>query len=243
MGSDIGIAIRLERITGRTAAGVLDFPFYLPTTLGTFAYDEDFAHIDYETIGGDQLSAPAGGSGEAKRLKDLGLDTLTLDWDAPWLAAKGIDQDYFQNTLLKLGRSRTPFTLIAVLDWTEELRINATLRGVHKELRHGEKDTRYWTLSLKEWNLSEVERRGAGSSGAAASVGVGGRSLPTTADVSNKTSYNTLADYFYGSATPKNAKAIRAANSFGTNWGLGTPLVFSPRWHVGDKVAIPRRPT
>lgn len=233
---DDGLVVRWERIPGETTPGLLNRPFVLPVVLGSFEPSEDFAHAEYDTISGGQFSAPAGNSGTAQRLRAIDLQSLTLDWDAPWLAAQGVTRYAMETLIRRIGRSRRPFSMIATLGSSTELRMDVTLRTIVKSLRPGERDTRYWSLSLKEWLSAHDNRRRH-----VAEVGRGAHRLPTTATLTVSTTLMSLAREFYGSAVRPYWQAIAEHNGI-RSWGASTPLVQSARFKVGDKVRIPSKP-
>jgi len=226
-----GLRVRLSRVRGQTARGILTRPLYLPVTLGTFSVDETFTHNDFETSTAGEFSAPAPG----KSLRTTDLETLTIDWYryARWLVNPRVSPRRVRTQLLRLARSKTPFELLAILprmDGQEELRMKATIRSIGRELRPGEADTRYYTIEIKEWRDMRVGRRRAGSSGR----------LPMTHRLAARDTLASLAKRYYSSpvSIPEGARAIRRANGIGT-WGLHTPLVRHKRFRAGDKVKIP----
>lgn len=230
-----GLRVRFKRIRGVTAKGVLESALYLPVVLNDFSFEETADHRDYTTVSAGEFSVPAPGPASARMLRTTSLETLTLDWYrfARWLVARGRDPQEVRAELFRIMRSRTPFELLAALDvhsGPEELRMNATLRGISRVLRPGEADTRYYTLDVKEWRDNAVKRRGQGSSGR----------LPTTAKLTAQTTLSSLSKHFYGSGA--SWRLIAAANGI-KSWGASTPLVESKRFKVGDKVKIPKPET
>lgn len=237
MAVDGAVKVLLERIAGLTAVGVLDFPLALPVILGEFAVEEEFAHAEYDTIGGRQFSTPAGGASKAsQRLRSLPLESLTLDWDAPWLSYHNVSKAFMQGQLERLGRSRRPFSVVATRYGREELRMMCTLRNIRRTLKPGEGDTWYWTLELREYLPVEVDRQSA-----VKEVGANGKRLPTRATLTNNTTLNSLARSFFGSPTPVYARAIATANGI-SNWGFDHALAQSRRYKAGDTIKIPVRP-
>jgi hypothetical protein len=96
-------------------------------------------------------------------------------------------------------------------------------RRVTRTLKPGEKDTRYYTLEIKEWRDNSLTRRKA-------------KEGPRTATLFASTTLYDLARIFYGSASMW--REIARANGI-TNWGPSTPLVQSKRFVIGDKLTIP----
>lgn len=233
-----GLRVRFAKVRGFTPKGVLDDALYLPVVLNEFTFSEEAAHQEYDTVAAGQFSVPAAGPATARQLRSTDFETLTLDWDAPWLARAGQDDQDVRRELYKVLRARAPFELLATLQLgrgTEELRMKATLRSIERTLKPGERDTRYYTLALKEWRDPSVERRGAGSAGR------GHSSLPTTAVLKADTTFTSLAGHYYGLASRAYWAAIANANGL-RSWGGNTPIVQSKRFKVGDKVKIPKKP-
>lgn len=233
-----GYRVRFAKIPGATAKGVLSADMYLPCILGEFDVSEEFEWRDYTTVGAGEFSAPAGGGTASRLLRSSDLETLTVDWHrlARFLTNPLITPEKVKSELYKLGRSRTPFSILIVEQLgggDEELRMNATLRGVRRVTRPGEADTRYYTLTIKEWRNNEVDRRGEGG---------GARKLPTTARLTAKTTLASLSRTFYPDLTVGEGwRLIAAANKL-TGWGANTAIVKHKKWKLGDKVKIPKVP-
>jgi hypothetical protein len=224
-----GLRVRFARIPHETPKNVLRHPLYLPVTLGDFTIEEEFEHRDYTTVGAGEFSAPAGGPATARRLRTTDLETLTIDWHkyARWLTNPHITPGRAREEINKIARSKRPFEILAtirILDgYPAEVRMFATIRRVTRTLKPGEKDTRYYTLEIKEWRDNSLTRRKA-------------KEGPRTATLFASTTLYDLARIFYGSASMW--REIARANGI-TNWGPSTPLVQSKRFVIGDKLTIP----
>lgn len=226
-----GLRVRLSRIPGETAKGVLRTPLYLPVVMGPFTVVEEAAHFEYDTHRSGQFSTPAQGPSSSRQLRDLGLDTLTLDWEAPWL--EYVDPRDFMNRVNAVLRARTPVTLLATLRFgePEEFRAPVTLRRTTRELRPGEADTRYWTLEVKEWRNASLSRRTADPKN---------DNLPTRHRLTNTDTWASLAARYHH--TTLSWRNIAKANGL-AQWGSRTPIVNSSKFKVGDVVKIPKAPT
>lgn len=236
-----GLRVRFSRIRGVTRKGVLERPLYLPVALGEFTVEESAEHRDYSTVAAGEFSVPASGDKTARQLRTTELETLTIDWHryARWLANTDVTPEEVREELERILRYRTPFQVLATLSLARgapsEIRMRATLRSMRRTLRPGERDTRYFTLELKEWRDNRVTRRQHGGKGHGHK-----HKLPTTAELTGATSLWSLARHFYGSASPE-WRAIARANGI-RHWGPKTPLVRMRRFKSGDKVKIPRKP-
>lgn len=229
-----GLRIRLKRVRGVTEKGVLPAPLVLPALIGgEFSWTEEASFREYETHRAGQFAIPAGGGRGARMLRDISdLETLTLDWDAPWLQEAGISHGEMRRQIMAIHRARTPVELLASVmpEGAEELRCLITIRSITKVLRHGEADTRYWTLSIREHRQAETERRTADAKD---------DKLPTRHRITEDTTFRSLARHYYGSE--KNWKAIAKANGM-PKWGGRTPIAKSKKFKVRDFVKIPKEP-
>lgn len=226
-----GLRVRLARIPGETPKDVLRSPLYLPATLSGFGWTEAFSHSEYDTVSDGQHSQPAMGPATARQLRTTDdVQTLTVDWDPKWFVDRGRDPDDVRSELFAIGRARKAVEMLASLKLDEAplLRMNITVRSIRTELRPGEPDALYFTLSISEWRPESAERRGQGSRG---------DRLPTTHVLTAEDSWHSLSLRYYHSATPW--RVIAGANGL-TSWGQSTPVVKSSRFKVGDKVKIPK---
>lgn len=233
-----GLRVRFAAVRGATDPKVLEEPLYLPCVIGEFGVDEEFDHRDYSTVSAGEFSVPAPGPVTARRLRSTDLETLTIDWHAyaRFLVNPHLSPAAARREITALARSRTPFELVAAvqLGLEEELRMKATIRALRRVLRPGEADTRYYTLSLKEWRDNALERRAAGS---------GRTPLPTSVNLTAQTTLISLALHFYPDVPVADGwRAIARANGI-TSWGASTPLAQTARFAVGSKVQIPRKPS
>lgn len=229
------LRVRFSRLPGETPKTMLRAPFGLPVILNDFGYEEDAEHAEYRTIRFGEFSQPVGGVGfHGRSLRRLDLETLALDWDAPWLAHAGYSLEDVQSTLTAILRSKRAFRFGARLysgTGPFELQMNATLRSVRPTRKPGERDTRYYTLSLAEWRDPSVRRRGENPAQT---------KLPTKHKLTATDTFNSLSKRYYGSY--KGADFIRRRNGVGS-FGDSTPIVKTRKFKVGDKIIIPSAET
>lgn len=226
-----GLRVRLSRIAGVTAKGVLVEPLYLPVVTGAFTIVEEADHFEYDTHRSGQYSVPAQGPPTARKLRDLPIDALTLDWEAPWLVEWRDPRDVMTE-LNAVLRARTPVLLVATLVWDtpDEWRAPVTLRRTERELRPGEADTRYWALSFREYRDNAIDRRGADP----ANDRLPARHVLTATDT-----LEGLSQVYYRTAA--GWRFIARENGLGA-WGSRTLIWRHPRFKVGDPIKIPPKP-
>lgn len=229
-----GIRLRLRAIPGLTPKAILRKPLRLPCVLGPdFEVGEEALHTDFDTVGAGQFSSPAGGR-KAPQLKTLSFDALTLTWDAKWLVFPDTTPQEVRRELNEILRSRQPVELFAFLGphgTGEELRMYATLRGLNRILRHGESDTRYYSLSWKQYRNPVVRRRGRGG---------GSKRLPARHKLKSGDTLRSLAKRYYGT---RELWLFLASENGIKGWGGETPLVKMNRYEVGDQIKIPVPPS
>lgn len=224
-----GLRVRLSRIKGETPKGVLAAPLYLPAVIGQFGWTEESSHSEYTTIRDGQFSQPAMGPATARQLRGLdNIETLTVDWDPPWLVEQGQDPDDVYRSLYAVLRCRRPVELLATPKLGPSrplLRMNVTVRSITAQLRQGEPDSLYFTVGIREWRRSAGARKAAGDA------------LPTTHILKAGDTLHSLAMHYYHSATY--ATDIADANGI-RDWGKSTPLVQHKRFKIGSKIKIPQ---
>lgn len=227
-----GLRVRFSRKAGLTAKGQLSSALYLPVVIGEFTVSEDFPHQDYDTHRAGQFSVPAQGGRASRQLRATDLETMTLDWEAPWMV-EWLPPQETKVELLELARSKSPFELVAVLRWgdPEELRMLATIRGITRTLKPGEADTRYWSLNVTEYRDGGVSRRAHGA-------GHRGVTLPTKHRLTATDTLEGLARRYYAGYTDWVLIARANGIRFGT-WGATTIIVKHTRFDVGDFIKIP----
>ncbi|HEX7088727.1 MAG TPA: hypothetical protein VF192_01245 [Longimicrobiales bacterium] len=228
-----GLRVRFSRMEGYTAKGVLSMPLYLPVVVGEFSFEETFEHREFQTHRAGQFSVPAQGPVTARQLRTTDLETLTIDWDWPYLI-QYVDPQEARRVLSAIARSRTPFELTATVQWggPEELRMFATIRSLRRTLKPGEADTRYWQIGISEFRRLTASRRTAGA-------GLRGRRLPTKHKITNTDTLESLSFDYYGSYS--GWAHIGRANGM-HKWGASTRLWKHPRWKVGSYIKIPEAP-
>lgn len=227
-----GLRLRISAIPGRTPKKILQNPLYIPCILGPdFGVEEGALHSEFDTVSAGQFSSPAAGE-HAPQLKSLSFDALSLTWDAKWLIYPEVTPAEVREELEAILLSRKPVELFAFLapgGGREELRMQATLRNLTRILRHGEVDTRYYSLEWKQWRSVSIDRAGAN----------GYANLPTTHELDKEDTLRSIAAQYYGAGTMW--QFLASANGI-SSWGSEDPLVKMNRFKVGDKIKVPLPP-
>lgn len=227
-----GLRLRISAIPGRTPKKILRTPLYIPCVLGPDFGPEDSAlHSEFDTVSAGQFSSPAGGE-HAPQLKSLSFDALTLTWDAKWLVYPEVTPAEVREELDAILDSRKPVELFAFLaphGGRAELRMDATLRSLNRILRHGETDTRYYSLEWKEWRAVSISREGANGYG----------NLPTTHELEKDDTLRSIASEYYGAGTMW--EFLASSNGI-SSWGSEDELVKLNRFKAGDKIKVPLPP-
>lgn len=225
-----GFRARLSRIPGQTPKGLLAQPLYLPALLNDIANVETAIFSEYTTISNGEFSQPAMGPATARSLRTPeDFETLTVDWDPPWLVQRGIDPNTVRDTLFEILRSRKPVHVLVTPklgDGPVVVNMDITFRQVIERVKGGEPDAVYFSITPKEWRKDGVQRSGEGRSD----------SLPTTHDLTDTDSLYSLSQHYYHSAL--GADDIAKANGI-KSFGKKTLLVKHPRFKVGSKLKIP----
>jgi hypothetical protein len=227
-----GLRLRISAIPGLTPKTILREPLRIPVVLGPdFTIEETALHTEFDTVSAGQFSSPAGGK-KAPQLKALSFDALTLTWPAKWLTFPETDPDEVREELGEILRARKAVELFAFLGASgkgQELRMWATLRSMTRILRHGENDTRYYSLDWKQYRSPTVHRRGANQYA----------DLPTTYALEKDDTLRSIADHYYG--TEGMWQFLAQQNGI-KSWGGDDPLVKMNRFKVGDKIKVPLPP-
>jgi nucleoid-associated protein YgaU len=139
-------------------------------------------------------------------------------------------------------RSKKPVHMLVTLSPhplpRPELDMLVTLRRLTRELRPGERDTRYMSIDFKEWRDSSVRRRQHEAPGSSRKRGV---KLPTTHKLKATDTLYSLAHEYYGTYGPW--RLIRDANGIPKRFGAKTKIVTLPgHFKVGHKLKIPQVP-
>lgn len=228
-----GTRARFSAIPGETPRGVLRRPLLLPAILNDFGSSEEALHRDFETVGLGEVSQPAPGK-RARRLQTTEVETLAVKWDPDWLVQHGQTPGRMRRELRQILRSKRPVLLGARLERGPDapflVRMPVTLRSVDWTLRHGENNTLYFTLQIKEWRPLDTRRR---------SSKVGrrkGKRLPTTHELRERDTLRSLSRAYYG--TYEHWRVIARVNGI-SKAGGNTRLVTLKRFEVGAKVRIP----
>jgi hypothetical protein len=231
-----GVRVRFTPIKGETPHAVLARALYLPALLGDWQISEDGAHNDYETVRHGEFSSRRFGSRRDMRmLRTLDMEALTLYWRATWAHPSYQRPDWIEKKLYMILRARCPVLMLVRLKqdgWDDILvRMNVTFRSVQMSVKHGEPDTKYWSIQLKEWRHTGTGRRGHG---------VGKVKLPTTHRLKRTDTLQSLAKKYYGSG--HGWAAIAKRNGI-KKWGMTSHIVNMSRFKVGSRIKIPKKPT
>jgi hypothetical protein len=174
------------------------FMFQVPP-IDSFGESNTRAHNDYTTIGDGEHSLP--GSGRSART--VSYSTVFLDWQPTWAVLRSPgwqpNPQQFLKRLRNILDSGRPFRLTATqeglrhgpdIDWA------ATLRGLDWQVRAGEDDAYYVTVSFKEFRSATIREFLAGAAQH--------HKLPDTLDVAhlpkNRNTLHKLATYYYSDA-------------------------------------------
>jgi nucleoid-associated protein YgaU len=232
-----GLVARFKPIKGVTPKGALDRSIYLPAMLDTFTVDETAQHNEYDTLSGGHFSQPAMGNQNARQLRTTTPNAIIVDFDAPWLVATGQDPQEIRRRLSEILRFKKAVHMMVFFhpsrhQISSELDMYCTFRDISTDVRNGELETRYLTITISEWRDPVVHRR---SSSTSRKHGI---SLPTTHKLTATDTLSSLSFEYYGSYAFW--REIRDANSISKRFGAHTKLVTLPgRWKVGYKVKIP----
>lgn len=242
-----GLRVRLSWIEGVTNPRCLREPLWFPAgVLEEFSVDAEADHDEYDTIESGQFSnpGPAPKPGEAPKLRTTEIETAAFYGDSPILTARGIHPLEVRDELRKLLVTKSPVNLLITLGLPvpgkrrrrPELKMKATVRSVRRSLRHGQRDTRYYTVRFVEWRDPEIERRRLGSARDGQRRRHGTFGDPVKHKLDGNDTLESLAKRYYGTA---NAWRGLAAAKGIKSWGRRTPLVDTKRWKVGDRITIP----
>lgn len=226
----------IKHITRKAALGRR---IWLPAMLNTFPVAERALHNEYDTLSAGQFSQPSMGGPNARQLRTLTADTIVVHFDAPWLVATGQHPYELRRRLSGILRYRDPVHLLVTINpnpWRSppELDMFCTLREESKEVRPGEVEARYITLTISEWRDPQNRRRSSSSR-------KHGVPLPATHKLKATDTLSSLSFEYYGRYDWW--RFIRDANGIPKRFGMKTRLVTLPgRWKVGYKVKIPKAP-
>jgi hypothetical protein len=228
----VGARVRLTRIRGVSARGVLGRPLYLPATLNELTLEETAEFTEFTTHARGEFAVPQQGGARARSLRTLPIDMLTLDWEAPWLV-EWRQPRVVQRELEDVLCAKKPVHML-VMVWVRdgspvEFRGDVTLRRTVRTLKPGEADTRYWTL---EWR----DHRALTSARLATKAGKGGVELPARHRLKATTTLAGLSKRYYG--TTAHWQLIAKHNGI-EKWGPRTPIVKHHRFKVNDIIKIP----
>lgn len=223
-----GLHVRLSAIHTLTPRAVLRAPLLLPVVIGEeFSIDEEYPWEDFTTVGSGEHSSPA--PGNARPQAKFTGETMSLTWDARWLANPDISPEKLRRELLRIGRRRAIFDLLVVnrprADFAE-FNGYASIRRISRAIKRGEADSRYYTIDFAEYRPMSAGRRKHRY----------GARTPTTHALDKNDTLRSLARELLGNEGYW--RLIAQANGL-TNWGSDDPIVDSKRYKVGDRIKIP----
>lgn len=223
-----GLHVRLRHVHDLTPAHLLREPLLLPVMIGEeLSIDEEYPWEDFTTIGSGEHSSPA--PGRARPQARFTGETMTLAWDARWLANPEINPEKVRRELLRLGRHRAVFDLLVVnkpsADFAE-FSGYAAIRRISRSIKRGEADSRYYAIDFAEYRPMTVGQRKHKF----------GTKRPTTVVLDKNDTLRSLAREHLGNEAYW--RNIAEANGL-TNWGSNDPIVESKRYNVGDRIKIP----
>jgi hypothetical protein len=236
-----GFVCRLSPITGVTPKAALRRRIWLPVMLNTFTVTEAATHNEYSTLSAGDFSQPAMGGASARQMRAADIDTMTVDFNARWFTAHGQNPHELRVRLYEILRHRQPVRILVRLHPNPpphaELDAHVTFRSISKEVRPGEPESRYMTISIKEWRDPTGRRRSSSPMGGGSSR-KRGVSLPTTKKLKATDTLSSLSHEFYGRYDQW--RDIRDANGITKRFGAKTPVVkLGGRWKPGAKITIP----
>lgn len=223
-----GLHVRLRSVHDFTPAHLLRQPLLLPVMIGEeLAIDEEYPWEDFTTIGSGEHSSPA--PGHARPQARFTGETMSLTWDARWLANPDVNPEKLRRELLRLGRQRAIFDLLVVnkpsADFAE-FSGYAAIRRISRAIKRGEPDSRYYSIDFAEYRPMTVGQRKHKF----------GSKRPTTHVLDKNDTLRSLARQYLGHEGYW--RLIATANGL-TNWGSNDPIVDSKRYKVGDRIKIP----
>lgn len=224
-----GLHVRLRAVHDLTPAHVLREALLLPVMIGEeLSIDEEYPWEDFTTIGDGEHSTPSPGK-NAKPLARFTGETMSLTWDARWLANPDVNPEKLRRELLRIGRRRAIFDLLVVnkpsADFAE-FSGYAGIRRISRAIKRGEPDSRYYSIDFAEYRPMTVGQRNHKF----------GAKTPTTHTLTADDTLRSLARELLGNESFW--RNLAAANGL-TNWGSSDPIVDSKRYKVGDKIKIP----
>lgn len=221
-----GLHARLAAIHDLTPKQVLRAPLLLPVMIGEeFNVEEEYAWEDFTTIGDGEHSNPPQGRSQAR----FTGETMSLIWNARWLAVPDVSPEKLLRELLRTGRHHAIFDLLIVnkprADYAE-FSGYANIRRISRLIKRGEPDARYFSIDFAEYRSMTVGRKKHRF----------GSKTPTTVKLKAADTLRSLAREYLGNEGYW--RNIAQANGIG-NWGSNDPIVNSKRYKVGDLIKIP----
>lgn len=159
-----GLIVEMAPIPSVTPQGIFlneqPLVFQCPP-LDSFGEDGGMTFDDYRTVNDGTHSMPSSGPD----LKTISFTTLFVDWQPDWSMLKqrgwSPDPQAFVNEMKRIRDAGKPFRLLAhqsnfrnkyEVDWP------ATLRSVRWEMRGGEEDAYYVTVSFSEYRQPGIQK-------------------------------------------------------------------------------------
>lgn len=241
-----GLVVKMVPVPGLTPKGIFTneqpFTFQVPP-LDSFGEEGDHPFDDWQPLGLGQQTFKAPGPS----LRTVSYSTMFLDWQPVWSVLAKPDwtpnPQAFVRQLAKIRSSGQPFHLLVYSSSTPnakyEVDYAATLRQFHWELRAGEDDAYYVTVSFVEHRAPGVEEFLSGAAQhPALPAKLTIRTLPP-----ERATLSNLARFYYGD--PSKWKVIAAANGLSklvpsarlTPGNTGRATITVPKLKVAKKPA------
>lgn len=236
-----GMVVRFSPIRGVTPKSALAKKIWLPATLNTVSVAESALHNEYDTISAGHFSQPAMGPASARQFRTTSLDSIVADMDAPWFVTVNQDPYDLRVRLSEILRHRKPVHLLATFhphpDTHPEIDMYVTFRSISKDVRVGERESRYLTIAISEWRDPIAQRRAHAESRSRGKW----QAPPTTHVIAASDTLGRLAYLYYGRYA--DWRYIRDANGISKRFGQLTPIaVLGGHFNIGKKLKIPKLP-
>jgi len=176
MSRDSGLRMVLRR-SRYTRKGVLKEPLVFQIApLDEFGWDTTYLWNDYDTISAGQFTSRGG-----RQLRTLTINTVSMDWSAPWAVVQTGRKELARTNADYYGRAAGPWKLAARLDDlvlqgsplllivnnpalydANDLRMIVTMRSANVRERAGEPDARYFEMGFTEYRAPVITRKNYG---------------------------------------------------------------------------------
>lgn len=233
-----GLLARFSPIKGVTPKTALDQSIWLPAWLNTMTVSETALHNEYDTITDGHFSMGAQGDASARQFRTTSADTITVDYGSSFLPVTDQRPGWLRDRFYEILRSRKPVRLLVsfhpAMGRDAELDMYCTFREIDKDVRPGENEARYLTITISEWRDPSTERRSS-AGGLSRAPGI---TLPTTVAIDTTDTLSSLSMEFYGRYD--GWRYIRDANGIPKAFGQKTAIASLPgRFAAGTKLKIP----